>query len=46
MGSSVRRFPGRKITAAMGIADMDFRTAPAITHALANRIGMTIGGTC
>ena len=34
----LRRFPGRKITAAMGIADMDFRTAPAITHALANRI--------
>ena len=34
----LRRFPGRKITAAMGIAYMDFRTAPAITHALANRI--------
>ena len=34
----LRRFPGRKITAAMGIADMDFRTAPAITHAIANRI--------
>jgi len=34
----LRRFPGRKITAAMGIADMDFRTAPAITRALANRI--------
>ena len=34
----LRRFPGEKITAAMGIADMDFRTAPAITHAIANRI--------
>ena len=34
----LRRFPGKKITAAMGIADMDFRTAPAITHAIANRI--------
>ena len=33
-----RRFPGKKITAAMGIADMDFRTAPAISHAIANRM--------
>ena len=34
----LRRFPGKKITAAMGIADMDFRTAPAISHAIANRM--------
>ena len=33
-----RRFPGYEIIAAMGIADMDFRTAPEITQAIANRI--------
>ena len=33
-----KRFPGQKIHAAMGIADLDFRTAPEITQAIAERV--------
>ena len=33
-----KRFPDQKIHAAMGIADLDFRTAPEITQAIAKRI--------
>lgn len=33
-----KRFPGQKIHAAMGIADLDFKTAPEITKAIESRI--------
>ena len=33
-----KRFPGQKIHAAMGIADLDFRTAPVITEAITKRV--------
>ena len=33
-----KRFPGQKIHAAMGIADLDFKTAPEITKAIAERV--------
>jgi len=34
----IRNYPNDKIAVGMGIADMDFRTAPCITRALAERL--------